>query len=239
MGRGYKTLALALLAGVFFIGIHGVNLWYDAVQTAKLESEPVTVVVDAGHGGEDGGATGIAGTRESDVNLQIALRARDLLAFAGVRTRMVREQDTAVYTGECRTISEKKSSDLKNRAKMVQETNHALLLSIHQNFFTQQKYSGAQVFYAGTDGSQALAQLAQDALREGVEPDNHRQIKRSQSVYLMEHVDCPAILVECGFLSNAREEQLLCSDAHQIKLTAAICGAVIRYISEEGSTNEV
>ena len=98
---------------------------------------------------------------------------------------MIRETDTAVYTGDCRTISEKKVSDLKNRAAAVNATPNALLISIHQNFFPEGKYRGTQVFYARTDGSEALAKRIQDTVRETVDPNNHRQIKKSQAVYLM------------------------------------------------------
>lgn len=240
MTRTQKLILMAtLFIGAFFTCIHAVNRWYAAVQTAQLAQAPVTVVIDAGHGGEDGGASAHDGTKESKLNLEIAMRVRDLLALAGVQTRMIRESDVAVYTGECRTISEKKVSDLKSRAKMVTQTNHALLLSIHQNFFEQSKYHGAQVFYAKTDGSEQLAQGIQNALRAGVDPDNHRQIKQSRSVYLMEHVDCTAVLVECGFLSNPQEAERLKQGDYQRKLTAAICGALIVYLGEEGSTNEV
>lgn len=231
-------LCTALLLGAFFGAIRAFSLWFSAEQAMALAAAPVTVVIDAGHGGEDGGAVGVGGSRESTLNLEIALRVRDLLALMGMQTRMVRESDTAVYSGRCDTIAEKKVSDLKNRVALVRETPNALLLSIHQNFFTEEKYHGAQVFYAQGEESRLLAERMQEALRT-LSKDNHRACKSAEGVYLMQHIDCTGVLVECGFLSNAREEQLLCSEGYQKKLSAAICGALVGYISEERNTHEV
>lgn len=239
MNKTHRTILLAaLLGGAFFGAICAFRLRFSAAQAMASANAPTTVVIDAGHGGEDGGAVGKNGSRESELNLQISLRARDLLALMGVQTQMVRETDTAVYSGDCVTIAEKKVSDLKNRVALVKKTDNAFLLSLHQNFFDQEKYSGAQVFYADNAQSRELAQAVQQSLRT-IDPANHRECKPSQGVYLMEHIDCTGILVECGFLSNAREEALLCDEAYQKKLTAAICGAVARYISEERLNNEV
>ena len=147
-------------------------------------SRPQTMLVlDAGHGGEDGGATGVSGTSEAALNLDISLRLRDLLRLCGVRVSMIRETDTAVYSDGCRTISEKKVSDIKNRTETVNQTENALLLSVHQNFFTEGKYHGAQVFYAKTPGSQALAEQLQANLALGLEPGNRRQCWSNADFY--------------------------------------------------------
>jgi N-acetylmuramoyl-L-alanine amidase len=230
------TLTILLLAAGVYLLVYP----FAAKQPRAADSPqnlPAIIVLDAGHGGEDGGATSVSGVPESRYNLEIARRLRDLFAFAGVQTHMIRETDTAVYTGSCRTIAEKKISDLKNRAKTVNALPNALLISIHQNFFPEPKYRGTQVFYAGTDGSEALAKIIQDTVRETVDPDNHRQIKKSQSVYLMEHIRCTGVLVECGFLSNAQEDELLKTPAYQKKLAAAIAGSAARYL--EGNFDEV
>ena len=199
---------------------------------AFSDNNPVTVVIDAGHGGEDGGASSKSGVLESTINLEIAGITNDLLRFAGVRTAMVRTQDVSVYT-EGGSIQQKKVSDLKNRVKLVESTPNALLLSIHQNFFTEGKYHGAQVFYAKTPGSQQLAEQLQSNLALGLEPDNHRQCKKSDGVYLMEHIDCTGVLVECGFLSNYEEEQRLLQPEYQKKLAAVIAGTLSVWLSEE------
>ena len=207
--------------------------------SAGTDERGRVVVIDAGHGGEDGGASSPDGVLESGLNLQFALRMRDLLQFAGVETMMLRETDTALYTDGCSGIAEKKVSDLKNRVLRTNQAPNAVLLSVHQNFFTEAKYRGAQVFYAKTDGSRELAEAMQAALRTGVDPDNHRQAKPSQGVYLMEHVNGTAVLVECGFLSNAAETALLQDEGYQQRLSAAVCGALTEWLEGRGTEDEV
>src|SRR5699024_7913427 len=196
--------------------------------TAIAEALPIprntTIVIDPGHGGEDGGATSCTGVLESQLNLEISLRLRDLLHFLGYQTKMIRTTDTAVYTNGT-TISEKKISDLKNRVKLVNETANALLLSIHQNQFSDGRYSGAQVFYAPTAGSQDFAQSAQSLLISSLTPKSKRACKPAESVYLMQHIQCTGILVECGFLSNSQEEANLRTPEYQKKLCCVIASA--------------
>lgn len=148
--------------------------------TAIAEALPIprniTIVIDPGHGGEDGGATSCTGKLESQFNLEISLRLRDLLHFLGYETKMIRTLDTSVYTNGT-TIAEKKRSDLKHRVDMVNETADALLLSIHQNQFSDGRYSGAQVFYAPTDGSKSLAELTQSLLVASLNPGSKRACK--------------------------------------------------------------
>ena len=238
--KNQRILAAALLAGALFLCAFPLLRTPEAAEAAAfLPETPVTVILDAGHGGEDGGASTADGVLESGINLEIALRLRDLLAFAGVDTQMIRDTDTAVYSGDCRTISQKKVSDLKNRASMVNAVENGLLVSIHQNYFEQTKYYGAQVFFAKTEGSKALAERIQQSLRENVDAANHRQCKPSQSVYLMEHIECTGVLIECGFLSNYEEAKRLRTDAYQKKLSAAICGAITEYLSEREERHEI
>ena len=238
--KNQRILAAALLAGALFLCAFPLLRTPEAADAAAfLPETPVTVILDAGHGGEDGGASTADGVLESGITLEIALRLRDLLAFAGVDTQMIRDTDTAVYSGDCRTISQKKVSDLKNRASMVNAVENGLLVSIHQNYFEQTKYCGAQVFFAKTDSSKALAERIQQSLRENVDAANHRQCKPSQSVYLMEHIECTGVLIECGFLSNYEEAKRLQTDAYQKKLSAAICGAITEYLSEREERHEI
>lgn len=234
-----NVLTVSLLLGALFACIFPFARRRAAAQALADAQLPLVVAVDPGHGGEDGGATSVSGVLESGINLDIALRLRDLLALAGIEPLMIRTTDTAIYTGDCRTITQKKVSDLKNRVAMVNNAAPALLISIHQNFFEQSKYRGAQVFFSKTDGSRALAEMLQQTLREQLDPSNRRQVKPAQSVYLMEHAGCTAVLVECGFLSNPEEDRLLQTDAYQKKIAAAICGAVTQYLSEKEHTNEV
>ncbi|MBR6119816.1 MAG: N-acetylmuramoyl-L-alanine amidase [Oscillospiraceae bacterium] len=198
---------------------------------AEAGGAPV-IVVDPGHGGEDGGALAPSGTKEAARNLEISLRLRDLLRFLGCSVRMTRETDVSVHSPEALTVSEKKVSDLKNRVRAVNETPGAVLISIHQNTFPEARYRGAQVFYTGSARSKALAEALQRVLGERLDPDNHRQAKQTDSVYLLNQVSCPAALVECGFLSNPREEQLLGTADYQKKLAAAIAAGLTQAISD-------
>ncbi len=205
----------------------------DAVEVV-LEATPLerkhTIVIDPGHGGEDGGASSCTGVLESEINLQIGLKLRDLMQLLGHRVVMIRTTDVSIYTkGE--TLSQKKMSDLKQRVKIVSETPNAILISIHQNTYSQEKYSGAQVFYADTEGSQKLAKELQQAFSATINPGSSRNIKKSQGIYLMEHVQAPAVLIECGFISNIREEALLRDDTYQSQLCAVIGATVSQYLS--------
>ena len=199
----------------------------------ELSSPGTVIVLDAGHGGEDGGAVSLDGVPESGINLQIVRKAEGLLVFLGRSVRLTRTGEEAIYSPEAQTLREKKVSDLKNRVALINALPHAVLLSIHQNFFTEGKYHGAQVFYAKTPGSQQLAEQLQSNLALGLEPDNHRQCKKSDGVYLMEHIDCTGVLVECGFLSNYEEEQRLLQPEYQKKLAAVIAGTLSVWLSEE------
>lgn len=191
----------------------------------------VTVVIDAGHGGVDGGATSCTGVLESKFNLDIALKLDDLLHLLGYRTVMVRTTDISVYTSGD-TIAAKKVSDLRQRVRLVNETEDALLVSIHQNTFSDSKYSGAQVFY-GTEGeSRELAQQLQESLIKTVNPDSNRASKKAEGVYLMQHIDCTGVLIECGFLSNPDEEAKLRSQEYQQKLCCVIAATVGQFLTK-------
>ena len=196
-----------------------------------------TVVIDAGHGGEDGGAVSSAGTVESGLNLAIDLRLDAVLALYGVDTALLRTGDVSLHDPDAQTLREKKASDLRNRAERVESIPNALLVSIHQNTYAgSSRYHGAQVFYADAERSQALAQHAQTVLRQALDPENTRQAaKLPGAVYLMDHVTCPAILVECGFLSNPEEDALLRTAGYQIKLAAALASALLTPIPQEGT----
>lgn len=186
------------------------------------------IIIDAGHGGEDGGATSCSGVLESRFNLEIALRLNDLLQFMGYETKMVRTTDCAVHT-EGETIAARKRSDLNNRVKLVNGTEDALLLSVHQNTFPDERYSGPQVFYAA--GSEQLAKHFQSALNSNLCPNSARQAKPAKGVFLMEHIRKQGILIECGFLSNPQEEAKLRTPLYQQKLACVIVSSLMEYLS--------
>ena len=180
-------------------------------------------IIDPGHGGVDGGATSVTGKLESAFNLEISLRLRDLLSFLGYQTKIIRTEDISVYTkGE--TIAQKKMSDLKERVRICNETDGAILLSIHQNTFPDGRYSGAQIFYSDTEGSHELAKRLQTAL-------GNRTEKQAKGIYLMEHITCPGVLIECGFLSNWEEEAKLRSPEYQKLLVSVIAVTAANFIA--------
>ncbi len=208
--------------------------WGSRAVTVIAENTPIQretcIIIDPGHGGEDGGATSCTGILESTYNLSVSMRLNDLFHLLGYETRMIRTVDTSIYTkGE--TIAQKKVSDIRERVRIANETENALLLSIHQNQFQDSRYSGAQVFYAGTRNSDILAKQMQSQFVQTLNPGSSRKSKKSSGVYLMEHIQCTGILIECGFLSNPEEEAKLRSSEYQKKLCCVIASTVSQFLS--------
>lgn len=227
-------LPLSALYSLTIGGLLLAVIWGSRAITIISEHMPVErqrcIIIDAGHGGEDGGATSCTGKLESSFNLEISLRLDDLLHLLGYDTVMVRTSDVSIYTkGE--TIAQKKVSDLKERVRIANSTDHALLISIHQNTFSDSRYGGAQVFYAATDGSQQLAKELQSAFTTSVNLGGNRKSKKSDGIYLMEHITCTGVLVECGFLSNPEEEAKLRSAEYQKQICCVIAATVSGFLS--------
>lgn len=188
------------------------------------------IILDPGHGGEDGGAVSCTGNLESAYNLEISLRLNDLFHLLGYDTKMIRTSDISIYTkGE--TLAQKKISDLKERVRIVNETENGLLISIHQNNFSDSRYHGAQVFYSGTEGSEALAKELQAAFIAIINPGSKRMCKKCDGIYLMEHIEKTGVLIECGFLSNMEEEAALRNKEYQKQLCCVIAATVSSYLS--------
>ena len=225
----WKTTGIYLLILSAFIilslcGNHAVAVFSDVNRTRT------TVIIDAGHGGVDGGAVSCTGVRESKINLEIAIKLNDLMHLLGVRTMMIRETDRSVYT-DGKTIAAKKVSDIKERVRIVNTTPNALLVSIHQNSFQDARYCGAQIFYNHLDESKNLAEKLQTTFHDTINPNNHRQIKRTSGIYLMEHINTAGILIECGFLSNPFEESMLRNSAYQRQISCVIAAAISQYLN--------
>ena len=210
--------------------------WISAVPVfSAAVTPPVVLVIDPGHGGEDGGAVSAdQSVTESQINLEIALRLRDLMTFLGRSTVMTRTEDRAIYSSQAQTLREKKVSDLKNRVALVNELDGAVLLSIHQNSLPSSPVThGAQVFWNGGEGAEAWGTMVQDALNQTVNAGNEKQGRRiADSIYLMKHVQSPAVLVECGFLSNGEETVLLQKPDYQLTLAAAIAAGCMTWNGE-------
>ena len=224
----YALLLLCFLAGLTAVLWHGSAAFTAAFRPGAMAAE-FTVVVDAGHGGEDGGAVAADGTVESGVNLSVARRVRDLLTFAGVDTAVTRAGEDAIYDPGSETLREKKVSDLHNRAELVNGIPGAILLSIHQNSLPSSPSTrGAQAFWNGQEGAEALAKSVQAALNASVNAGHEKQATAvPSSVYLMKSIEAPGVLVECGFLSNPEETELLKDPDYQTRLAAAIAAGVL------------
>lgn len=219
-----------LVFALFLLGVMGGSKAVTTMTESTPKPNRHCIVIDAGHGGEDGGAISCTGVLESEINLSIALRLEDLLHLLGFRTQMIRTTNTAVYTGGT-TIAQKKISDLKERVRIVNSRENAILLSIHQNHFTDGAYHGAQVFYSGGDASMQLAELMQTNFAASVNPGSRRQCKKASGVYLMEQIQCTGVLVECGFLSNAVEENQLRTPAYQQRICCVIGATLSQFLA--------
>ncbi|MDR1464194.1 MAG: N-acetylmuramoyl-L-alanine amidase [Oscillospiraceae bacterium] len=223
----FAGLALATAGAVFWAGHSSVStLAPDTVPTAPV------ILLDAGHGGEDGGAVAIDGTAEKEFNLPITLKLSAFLRALGYQVQLTRTEDKATYSSGCKTLREKKVSDIHNRFAMMEALPPTgLFMSIHQNHYVGEKYHGAQVFYSKNDPQSAvLAQAIQESVVAMLQPDNTRQIKPSGTeIYLLYEATRPAVLVECGFLSNTAETKLLHQDAYQNQMAFAIACGLANY----------
>ncbi len=203
-------------------------------EASKYQNHP-TVIIDAGHGGEDGGAIGVNGTLEKDINLAIALELEEMLRAAGIKTRLTRDTDTLLYDRNSDYHGHKKSQDMAARLAIAEEYERAVFISIHMNSFPQSKYKGLQVYYSPNSPLSAeLAQMVQDIVATNLQPTNTRKIKQSDSnIYLLDKIQHPAILVECGFLSNPEECALLGDKQYRSKLCLVIYSAIVDYFDRQ------
>jgi N-acetylmuramoyl-L-alanine amidase len=232
MGKGKMAVTVVgylLIVSAFMAVAYGASFATTTVAQLIPPEREHTIVIDAGHGGVDGGATSCTGIPESQFNLEISLKLEDLFHLLGFKTKMIRRTDISVYSsGE--TIAAKKISDLRNRVRLVSETDDPVLISIHQNTFPDSRYHGAQVFYS--ESGKEFASFMQHGLVANIHNNNNRTAKRADGVYLMQHVDCVGILIECGFLSNPEEEALLRDKDYQKKLCAIIASATAEFLTK-------
>lgn len=193
-----------------------------------------TVVIDAGHGGEDGGAVGIGNVLEKNLNLKISHKLKYIMMLLGVDSVMTREEDVSL-SGDEEKLRERKVSDMRARVDMVNNIPSATLISIHQNSFGDSSCSGAQVFFSdGNAMSQALADTVQSMLKIGVDKNNKRIAKcADKNIFILRKVNCPAVLVECGFITNEKETELLRSDTYQTKISVCIAAGYMKYKNEK------
>lgn len=199
-----------------------------------------TIILDAGHGGIDPGAlTKDKNTAEKDVNLIITLKIKELLEASGALVILTREEDVSLYeeSGD-KTIRQKYNENLKNRKKIIQESNADMFVSIHLNAFEQSKYYGAQTFYPkGKEDSIGLSKYIQGELKRVVDKTNNREVKARDDIYLLKENEIPSVLIECGFLSNEKEAKLLVDEKYQEKLAWSIYVGIQKYFSSNMNNN--
>ena len=203
-----------------------------AVRADALHTPSPLLLIDAGHGGLDGGAVSPDGTKESSINLAVAQKFFDLCRFIGIPCAMTRHDELLEYPSDAASIREKKLWDQTQRLEMINGAENAVLISIHQNHYPDPRPHGTQVLYAGTNGSQAFAELTHENLRRLLSPENRRvAIPAPNELFLLKNVRCPAILVECGFLSNPAEAEKLASAEYQTQIAAVLCVSYLQFIS--------
>ena len=229
---GLIALFLIFIA-IFSVFLHLSKSLYSEPRPTLEGAEFPTVIIDAGHGGEDGGAVGVGGVLEKDINLNIARALYDSLSAKGINCVMTRTEDTLLYDRNADYEGRKKALDAKARLEIAAKYENAIFISIHQNSFPVEKYSGFQVYYSKNSAESAIiARTLENAVRERLQPENNRASKEAGSnIYLMQKLTCPAVLIECGFISNPEECKALSSEEYQQRLTEVLCDAIVGYIN--------
>lgn len=228
--RGISILAGVLMA-VGMLYLAGELAVYTTGDNVVNDEEQICIVLDAGHGGDDPGKIGINGSREKDINLAIAKKVKTYLEANDIKVVMTREDENGLYDAGAEN---KKVQDMKRRIAIIEETKPLATVSIHQNSYTEEYVNGAQVFYyKDSKEGEALAALLQESLRVRLNPENHRQMKANDSYYLLKKTQIPTVIVECGFLSNSREAELLSGEEYQDKVAWAVFMGIMQFIGEQ------
>ena len=206
---------------------------FSAAEASSMPITQKTVIVDAGHGGDDGGAIVIDGTVEKDINLDIALKLEKILKFYGFNVIMTRTQDVMTCDDGLDSLRKRKISDIHNRFELMRKNPDAIFISVHQNKFEDSSQHGTQVFYSGNDErSKELAEAIQASVTLTLQRKNDRVVKKSGSgIYLLYHAKIPAVLVECGFISNSDEVKKLKDESYRMKLAILIADGLLKYLS--------
>lgn len=226
----FILLTLAILSFYICNLVNHIKTTSGSLQAKKSQ---FTVIIDAGHGGADGGAVATDGTAEKVINLQISEYLENLLNSYGIKTKMTRTDDNSIHTEGTNTLREQKVSDIHNRMSIMESTDNAVFVSIHQNKFNNSALWGTQVFYSpNTTESAELADLIQTNIRNLIQPENKRVIKKSgSSIYLLYNAKKTAVLVECGFISNPQENEKLKTPEYQKQIAFGIAAGIIEYLN--------
>lgn len=221
-------MAVILLVSAGFLAKRGAIY----VQQSKVSKSQTCIVIDAGHGGDDPGKIGINGEKEKELNLDIAKKLKKILEEKGYRIVLTRDSDKGLYH---KTAHNKKVEDMKKRCEIINKEKPVFTISIHQNSYPQEYVKGAQVFYYGeSQEGKELAEVLQKSLVAELDKENHRAAKSNESYYLLKKTESPTVIVECGFLSNRTEAELLSDSEYQQKVAVAISKGIQTYLNEDG-----
>lgn len=223
------AIALFLIGLSTAVGIKTFNVFNEKEQNPERLIPKCTIVIDAGHGGFDPGKVGVNNALEKEINLAIAVKLKTLLEQNDVQVIMTRETDEGLYQ---ESDSNKKNSDLKKRVEIINSSDAVIAVSIHQNSFPQESSKGAQVFYhSKSQEGKILSEIIQEQIKESIGDGNHRVAKSNESYYMLKKTEIPLVIVECGFLSNWKEAELLVDDTYQAKMAWAIHLGIMNYIN--------
>jgi len=226
----FLTLAIFLPIGMFVLQTAGNINTNKTVETMATPVSSKTIIVDAGHGGEDGGAVSNDGVSEAEINLKIALKLQQLLEQSGSNVVLTRSDNNAIYDVDKKTLREKKNSDIRNRVKIGNNSSADIFVSIHLNKIPENQYYGWQTFFKdGNEDGKRLATCIQNNLNETMQKENKRTPLKINNVYIIKHVEIPTVIVECGFLSNSEEEKQLQQEEYQTKLAWGIYNGIMEY----------
>ena len=238
------TRALTMLSFLVILGVsvYSAFIAFDRISYRIASSSAVNeqnlplIIIDSGHGGEDGGAQSKSGILEKGINLNIGKDLEKIFQFFGFDTLMTRSEDKLIYDDWAKTIREKKVSDIHNRYKMITDNPNCIFLSIHQNFYEGKVTPGTQTFYSGNNPmSEKVAQYIQDSIRVDIQNTNKKQVKKSgKEIYLLYHSTSPTVMVECGFLSEENEAQKLNTEEYQKQLAFDIFKGTYNYLKDSG-----
>lgn len=229
------TIFLTLL---ILIAAQSKNLLKNRQYNSASADQEITVILDAGHGGEDGGAVGNGSTYEKDLNLAITLKIGELLEDNGINVVYTRTEDILLYDRNVDYTNRKKALDLAARVKIAEETPNSIFISIHMNSFPKTQYKGLQVYYSKNHPkSKELALAIQSGVKSDLQPDNTRKITEATSrIFLLDRIERPAVLIECGFLSNYEECRLLSTEIYQNQLAEIISEEIEKYVEKNAQT---
>ncbi len=236
----FVLCVLLFALAVLLVGrASGITPLFWEANRVDAPANPQVVIIDAGHGGEDGGASGANRVLEKDLNLDIALTISDMLKANGIEVILTRESDILLYDRNIDYRGRKKMLDLKARLKIANDNPGAIFISIHMNSFPQKQYSGLQVYYStNAPASEELACMIQERVRGALQPGNTRRATAAGSnIYLLDKAQNTAVMVECGFLSNAAECELLSDPEYRQRLSLTIFAAISEYIYKDSSAN--